>query len=180
MSSLLAFTPWIGGACCCLAFFVLLIVIATFLFRGKRSRPEEIEGLPKPPAAGEQTRASLTMLEYEPTQRTPRPGVTPRPLGSSAAVPPPPAPAPASAPPSNPFADIPDGDGQTTLLDRGGRASLPPVAPKPPGLPPPPPPPPGTITRSPTLPPKRILEPTPTATPGPSGPPPLPKPDDER
>ncbi|MSP56639.1 MAG: hypothetical protein EXR69_13720 [Myxococcales bacterium] len=65
MSSILTFTPWVGGACCCLAFFILLMVIANFLFRSKRPRPDDIEGLPAAPASGQQTRASLTRLEHD-------------------------------------------------------------------------------------------------------------------
>ncbi len=159
MSALFTFGPWVGGACCCLAFFVLLVVIASFLFRGKRAKPEDIDGLPPAPESGTQSRASLTMLEYEPTQRTPRPGTTPRPAEPLVVN-------------TGPWpASEPDGEGQTTLLDRKAH----------PSLPPPPAPPPGTITLSPNSPPRspRIIEPTRTSQSGsapPPAPPPLPKP----
>lgn len=147
MSTISSFAPLVGSACCCLAFFVLLIVIAAFLFRSKKATPEQIEGLPPAPGSGVQTQASLTMLEYEPTQRTPRPG--PR---EAAPPPAPPAspvrrsnpPVPAApfktvspdAPPPTP--DSPSEElGMTAVVPRARQPSLPP------------PPPPGTITLSP-------------------------------
>lgn len=177
MSTISSFAPLVGSACCCLAFFVLLIVIAAFLFRSKKPTPEQIEGLPPAPGSGVQTQASLTMLEYEPTQRTPRPA--PRDQAPRDAAPKPSSPAsPArssnppvprgpfktvspDAPPPTP--DSPSEElGMTSVVDRGR-----------PSLPPPPAPPPGTITLSPmpAAPANpRIVEPRPTVDP--SNPPP--------
>ncbi len=189
MNSIASFAPWVGSACCCLAFFVLLIVIAAFIFRSKKPTPEQIEGLPAAPGSGVQTRASLTMLEYEPTQRTPRPAPIPSrtqdtpTLRSIPAIARPPAPvnraqAAESLSPTvkaqpdpvrpPPVPEDDEGDGaMTSVMDRGRQ----------PDLPPPPPPPPGTITASPSAPPlvrARMVEPNPTV--GDAGvPPPLPR-----
>lgn len=179
MNSIAAFAPWVGSACCCLAFFVLLIVISAFLFRSRKPTPDEIDGLPAAPGSGVQTRASLTQLEYGPTQRTPRPAPIPSPSVGSAArksVPPTPpvAPSPPFRPaPSNLPSNDPEDEGaMTSVMDRGRQ----------PDLPPPPPPPPGTITLSPSSSPQvrsRMFDPKPTIAPGPDGlPPPLPKPEE--
>ncbi len=177
MSAISSFAPLVGSACCCLAFFVLLIVIAAFLFRSKKATPEQIEGLPPAPGSGVQTHASLTMLEYEPTQRTPRPGprdlASPAPAGRPTPVnrstpPVPKAPSRAGSPDAPPpTPDSPSEElGMTSVMDRGS----PPV----PALPPPPRPPPGTITLSPNAAPTgpRMLEPRPTVQP--ANPPTLP------
>lgn len=178
MNSIAAFAPWVGSACCCLAFFVLLIVISAFLFRSRKPTPDEIDGLPAAPGSGVQTRASLTQLEYEPTQRTPRPSPIPGVSAAKKTVPPvasvarAPNPNPPFqvAPSTLPSNDPEDEGAMTSVMDRGRQPELPP------------PPPPGTITLSPSSAPlvrSRMLEPKPTISPGPDGlPPPLPKPEE--
>jgi len=70
MAELSSLASLLGCGCCCILFFVILLVVLSFVFRPKKPRAEEIEGLAPAPERGVSTSASLTRMGDESEART--------------------------------------------------------------------------------------------------------------